>query len=179
MTSHPLLRIRDASVHFNPGVFVVDCPSRPGLKSLNKFILAHKIPELFCLKPENEAHLVDHVFPEAPVRQFVLTFPYPLRFLPAAEPKALTEVLAVVYRCKRPFRDGSTHVVLERLDFMARLAALVPGPRLNPRSNPGQALTRFRGVFAPNFKHGCTRPAACVNGIYSQKGSSKCATSVG
>jgi hypothetical protein len=27
--------------------------------------------------------------------------------------------------------DGSTHVVLEPLDFMARLAALVPKPRLN------------------------------------------------
>jgi hypothetical protein len=51
----------------------------------------------------------------------------------------------VVYRYKRPFRDGSTHVVLEPLDFMARLAALVPRPRLN--------LTRFHGVFAPNSKH--------------------------
>ena len=50
----------------------------------------------------------------------------------------------VVYQYKHPFRDGSTHVVLEPLDFMARLAALVPRPRLN--------LTRFHGVFAPNFK---------------------------
>ena len=50
-----------------------------------------------------------------------------------------------MYRYKQPFRDGSTHVVLEPLDFMARLAALVPRPRLN--------LTRFHGVFAPNFKH--------------------------
>ena len=51
----------------------------------------------------------------------------------------------VVYRYKHPFRDGSTHVVLEPLDFISRLAALVPRPRLN--------LTRFHGVFAPNFKH--------------------------
>jgi hypothetical protein len=51
----------------------------------------------------------------------------------------------VVYQYKHPFRDGSTHVVLEPLDFIARLAALVPRPRLN--------LTRFHGVFAPNFKH--------------------------
>ena len=36
-------------------------------------------------------------------------------------------------------------MVLEPLDFIARLAALVPRPRLN--------LTRFHGVFAPNFKH--------------------------
>jgi hypothetical protein len=47
---------------------------------------------------ESAAHLVDHVFPEVPVRQFVLTFPFPLRFLLAAEPKALTEVLAAVQR---------------------------------------------------------------------------------
>jgi len=50
-----------------------------------------------------------------------------------------------VYRYKQPFRDGSTQVVLEPLDFIARLAALVPRPRLN--------LTRFHGIFAPNFKH--------------------------
>jgi hypothetical protein len=50
-----------------------------------------------------------------------------------------------VYRYKQPFRDGSTHVVLEPLDFIDRLAALVPRPRLN--------LTRCHGVFAPNFKH--------------------------
>ena len=49
----------------------------------------------------------------------------------------------VLYRYKRPFRDGSTHVVLEPLDFIARLASLVPRPRLD--------LTRFHGVFAPNF----------------------------
>jgi hypothetical protein len=51
----------------------------------------------------------------------------------------------VVYRYRRPFRDGSTHVILEPVDFIARLAALVPRPRLN--------LTRFHGIFAPNFKH--------------------------
>jgi hypothetical protein len=47
---------------------------------------------------ESAAHLVDHVFPEVAVRQFVLTFPFPLRFLLAAEPRVLTEVLAVVQR---------------------------------------------------------------------------------
>jgi hypothetical protein len=31
------------------------------------------------------------------------------------------------------------------LDFIAKLAALVPKPRVN--------LTRFHGVFAPNSKH--------------------------
>ena len=43
---------------------------------------------------------------------------------------------------KTPYRDGTTDVVFEPLDFMARLAALVPTPRVN--------LTRYHGVFAPN-----------------------------
>jgi len=32
---------------------------------------------------------------------------------------------------KTPYRDGSTHVIFEPLDFIARLAALVPKPRVN------------------------------------------------
>jgi len=51
----------------------------------------------------------------------------------------------VRYQLKTPYRDGTTHVIFEPLDFIARLAALVPKPRAN--------LTRFHGVFAPNSKH--------------------------
>jgi hypothetical protein len=43
---------------------------------------------------------------------------------------------------------GNSHLCITgiaQLDLIARLAALVPRPRLN--------LTRFHGVFAPNFKH--------------------------
>ena len=38
------------------------------------------------------------MFPEVPIPQFVLTVPFPLRFLLATEPKALTEVLDVMQR---------------------------------------------------------------------------------
>jgi hypothetical protein len=44
-----------------------------------------------------------------------------------------------------PYRDGTTHVVFEPLDFISKLAALVPSPRVN--------LTRFHGVFAPNSRY--------------------------
>lgn len=37
---------------------------------------------------ESAAHLVDHVLPESPVRQWVLSFPSPLRFLFANDPQA-------------------------------------------------------------------------------------------
>jgi len=43
---------------------------------------------------ESAAHLVDRVLPEVPVRQWVLTFPYPLRFLLAYDP----ELTALVRR---------------------------------------------------------------------------------
>jgi hypothetical protein len=35
----------------------------------------------------------------------------------------------VRYALKTPWRDGTTRIVLEPLDFIARLAALVPPPR--------------------------------------------------
>ncbi len=34
----------------------------------------------------------------------------------------------VRYQLKTPYRDGTTHVIFEPLDFIARLAALVPKP---------------------------------------------------
>jgi hypothetical protein len=37
----------------------------------------------------------------------------------------------VRYQLKTPYRDGTTHVIFEPLDFIARLAALVPRPRVN------------------------------------------------
>ena len=61
----------------------------------------------------------------------------------------------VVYRLKHPFGDGTTHVVLDPIDFIARLAApevpLAARARSVPR--PRGHLTRYHGVFAPNCKH--------------------------
>jgi hypothetical protein len=58
---------------------------------------------------------------------------------------SLTPNGRIRYQLKTPYRDGTTHVIFEPLDFIARLAALVPKPRVN--------LTRFHGVFAPNSRH--------------------------
>jgi len=62
----------------------------------------------------------------------------------ATERLALSASGQVRYTLKTPYRDGTTHIVLEPLDLMARLAALVPPPRMH--------LTRFHGVFAPHSK---------------------------
>ena len=83
---------------------------------------------------------------------------------PAVSTKRLsmTQNGRVRYELKAPWRNGTTHVIFEPLDFMfrtngmsrahgcagatlARLVALVPKPRVN--------LTRFHGVFAPNSKY--------------------------
>ncbi len=50
----------------------------------------------------------------------------------------------VVLKLKTPWRNGTTHIVLTPMEFMQRLAALVPRPRLH--------LIRFHGVLAPNAK---------------------------
>ena len=47
---------------------------------------------------ETAAYLVDHVIPRVPVRQWVLSFPIPLRVLLAAHPHLLTPVLEIIHR---------------------------------------------------------------------------------
>jgi hypothetical protein len=47
---------------------------------------------------ETSAYLTDHILPRVPVRQWVLSFPWPLRLLFAARPDVLTRVLNVVTR---------------------------------------------------------------------------------
>ena len=56
----------------------------------------------------------------------------------------------VVLELKRAFTDGTTHVLFEPEDFIARLAALAPRPRAH--------LVRYHGLFAPNA-HGCAGAA--------------------
>lgn len=55
---------------------------------------------------------------------------------------SMTDHGKVRYELKTPYRDGTTHVFFDPLDFIGKLAALIPPPRLN--------LTRFYGTFAPN-----------------------------
>jgi hypothetical protein len=69
---------------------------------------------------------------------------------PAVSEKRLTLTSNgnVKYQLKTPYRNGTTHVthvIFEPLDFMAKLAALIPKPKVN--------LTRFHGVFAPNSQY--------------------------
>jgi hypothetical protein len=65
----------------------------------------------------------------------------------AARPAVATERLSalpdgrLLYHLKRPWRDGTSAVIFERQDFIAKLAVLAPAPRAH--------LTRYHGLLAP------------------------------
>ena len=44
---------------------------------------------------------------------------------------SLTNHGKVRYELKTPYRDGTTHVIFEPVDFIAKLVALVPKPKVN------------------------------------------------
>ena len=50
----------------------------------------------------------------------------------------------VVMKLKKSYSDGTSHLVFSPIEFIEKLAALVPPPRAH--------LTRFHGVLAPNAK---------------------------
>ena len=54
---------------------------------------------------ESAALLIDKVFPKVPIRQWVLSFPFQLRFLLARQPELMGKVLGIVYRTL------STHLI--------------------------------------------------------------------
>ena len=70
----------------------------------------------------------------------------PLNHAPGAanERVQINRAGQVVLKLKTAWRDGTTHIVMSPLEFMQRLAALVPRPRLH--------LIGFHGVLAPNAK---------------------------
>ena len=66
---------------------------------------------------ESAALLVDEVLPHEPIRQWVLSFPFQLRFLFASYPKIMGKVLGIVYR------SIATHLI-RKAGFTKRLRKL-------------------------------------------------------
>ena len=50
----------------------------------------------------------------------------------------------LAYRFKRPWRDGTSHVVFAPLEFLEKLSAIVPAPKTH--------LVRYSGILAPAAK---------------------------
>jgi len=65
---------------------------------------------------------------------------------PAVSTERLSELPdgRLLYRLKRRWRNGTTEVVFERSDFIAKLAALAPAPRAHLRT--------YHGILAPAAK---------------------------
>ena len=71
---------------------------------------------------------------------------------------SLSSTGKVLYTLKTPDQDGTTQVAFDPVDFIARLSALVPKPRIN--------LTRYHGVLAPNHRwRGRVTPAKRGTGV--------------
>ena len=90
---HGFLRVRCDKYHFERLV-AFSCKRRGFCPSCGSRRMA-----------ETAALLTDEVFPYVPLRQWVISFPFPLRYLFAAHPQAMGKVLGIVYRAI------STHLV--------------------------------------------------------------------
>ena len=65
---------------------------------------------------QTAAHLVEHVIPHVPVRQWVLSLPIPLRLLLGAQLKRVTPVLQVVHRAITRFLLDQAGLKAEQAD---------------------------------------------------------------
>lgn len=73
---------------------------------------------------------------------------------------SLSSTGKMAHTLKTSYRDGTTQVAFDPVDFIARLAALVPRLRVN--------LTRSHGLLAPNQRwRGLVIPARRGKGIIS------------
>jgi hypothetical protein len=99
---------------------------------------------------ERAARLVDHVFPQVPVRQWVLTFPHRLRYRLAWDHESCRAVVGV-----------SVRTVLGYLRHVARLGGVVDG-----RSGAVAIVQRFGGAMNLNAHvH-----ALVIDGVFASYG---------
>ena len=105
---HGFLRVRCDTCHFERLV-AFSCKKRGFCPSCGARRMA-----------ETAALLSDEVFPDVPLRQWVISFPFPLRYLFAAHPQAMGKVLGIVYRAisthlvhkaRLQLKDGATGAV--------------------------------------------------------------------
>ena len=57
----------------------------------------------------------------------------------------LNDMGQVVYELKKPYSNGTSHIVMSPLELLEKITAIIPRPRVH--------LTRFHGVLAPHYKY--------------------------
>ena len=100
---------------------------------------------------ETAALLVDEVLPRKPIRQWVLSLPFALRYLLATRPEVLTRVLGIVYR------------VIS--GYLIRKAGLT---RASAATGAVALIQRFGSALNLNIHF----HMLCLDGVYRQEGPS-------
>ena len=113
---------------------------------------------------ERAAHLLDHVFPDVPVRQWVLSLPYPLRYLLAWNHDLCRAVTAIAMRAILKFLHdqareagiadprGGAVVIVQRFGGSVNL-------------NPHLHILALDGVFVPDGEGVRFRPLADLDAL--------------
>ncbi|MBO6558404.1 MAG: transposase zinc-binding domain-containing protein, partial [Pseudomonadales bacterium] len=99
---------------------------------------------------DSAAHLVDEVLPKRPIRQWVLSVPFPLRYLFATNPQVMSRVLTIVHRVISTF-------LIKRAGMTVRSGA---------QSGAVTLIQRFGSALNLNLHF----HMLYLNGVYDSKG---------
>ena len=152
--SHGFIRVRCPECRLD-GLVVFSCKGRGFCPSCGGRRMA-----------DTAAHLVDRVLPEVPVRQWVLSLPYPVRFMLAYDRRLCTRVLGTFLRAllgwhRRRAREWlgfaeaetGTVTVIQRfgssVNLNLRFHVLAIDGVYAPSGEPGAESIRFHGLAPP------------------------------
>lgn len=109
---------------------------------------------------DSAAHLVDEVLPERPIRQWVLSVPYPLRYLFATNPEVMSQVLTIVHRVIGTFLIKRAHMTVKS-GAQSGAVTLIQrfGSALN--LNPHFHMLYLNGVYDTNGYFWPVKPPTC------------------
>ncbi len=129
---------------------------KDGLVVFSCSLLLQRAEDLPFLRIEangdQAAHWLDHVLPDVPVRQWVLSLPHEIRYRIALDQKLQSEVRGVFMRAPNVDDDIASRAVRDRClgdtlrAFLSRLAALIPALSVN--------LVTYHGLLAPRPRIG-------------------------
>ncbi|MCB9025119.1 MAG: transposase [Bdellovibrionaceae bacterium] len=100
---------------------------------------------------ESANHLVDEVLPQKPLRQWVLSLPFQLRYLLAAQPKVMGEVLQIFHRALNTYQYKKVGL---KQSTGARTGAIT-------------FIQRFGGSLNLNLNLNIHFHTLCLDGAYS------------
>ena len=85
---------------------------------------------------DTAAHLVDRVFPEAPVRQYVLSLPFALRYRPAYDQELCSQVLRIFVQTVFSSLKQRARKILEMRKACGQASPVLRPEEEQLRSNP-------------------------------------------